>query len=140
MKNEDFVIERTYSAPLKTVWQAITNRDQMAKWYFELKDFKPEVGFEFRFTGGPPEKQYLHICIVTEVIPEKKLSHTWRYDGYEGNSEVTFELFDEGDKTRVRLTHSGLSSFPKLPDFARANFEAGWTAIIGTNLKKFVEA
>jgi hypothetical protein len=52
---------------------------------------------------------------------------------------VTFELFSEGEKTRLRLTHEGIESFPKTPAYARKNFEAGWTAIIGSELKRFVE-
>ena len=72
------------------------------------------VGFEFNFTGGPSEgKQYLHLCKVTEVIPEKKLTYSWRYGGYEGNSFVTFELFAEGNKTELKLTHTSLDTFPK---------------------------
>ena len=134
-----FVIERTYDAPPERVWQAITDRDKMAQWYFKLEAFKPEVGFEFRFEGGPPERTYLHICIITEVVPGEKLSHTWKYDGYEGQSCVTWELFDEGNKTKVRLTHAGLETFPKEPDFAKENFIAGWTHIVGTSLKEFVE-
>ncbi len=74
--------------------------------YFDLAEFKAEVGFEFRFTGGPsPEKQCLHICKIMEVMYEKKLTHSWRYDGYEGNSFVTFELLAQGNQTLLKLTH-----------------------------------
>jgi uncharacterized protein YndB with AHSA1/START domain len=52
---------------------------------------------------------------------------------------VSFDLFAEGSKTRVKLTHEGLETFPKLPAFAKANFAAGWTEIVGTSLKNFVE-
>ena len=48
------------------------NKNEMKKWYFDLAEFKAEVGFKFQFSGGPPEKQYLHLCEVTEIIPEKK--------------------------------------------------------------------
>jgi uncharacterized protein YndB with AHSA1/START domain len=74
-----------------------------------------------------------------EVIPSEKLKYSWRYKGYEGDSFVTFELFDENGKTRVRLTHEGLETFPDIPAFAKENFNMGWTAIIGTSLKEFVE-
>jgi len=139
METAPFVIERTYNAPADKVWQAITDKDKMKQWYFDLKEFKPEVGFEFQFTGGPPEKTYLHLCRITEVIPGKKLTHTWKYDGYAGESFVTFELFAEGDKTRLKLTHAGLETFPAEPDFARNNFEMGWTDIIGRSLKEYLE-
>jgi uncharacterized protein YndB with AHSA1/START domain len=139
IKTEPFVIERTYNAPVDKVWQAITDKNKMKQWYFDLEEFKPEVGFEFRFYGGTEEKQYLHICKITEVIHGKKLTHTWKYDGYPGQSFVTFELFAEGDKTRLKLTHAGLETFPSEPDFARTNFEMGWTDIIGRSLKEYLE-
>ena len=44
-----------------------------------------------------------------------------------------------GDATRLKLTHTGIERFPKTPAYARKNFEAGWTAIIGSELKQFLE-
>ena len=140
MKKNPIVIEHTINAPVAKVWQAITDKNQMKEWYFDLKEFRAEPGFEFQFEGGTKENTYLHLCKITEVIPEKKLSYSWRYDGYEGISFVTFELFAEGDKTRIKLTHEGLETFPASnKDFARENFEAGWTDIIGSSLPKFFE-
>jgi len=140
MKAAPFVIEQTYNAPIEKVWQAITDRDQMEQWYFKLAEFRPEVGFEFQFYGGTEEKSYLHLCKITEVIPGKKLTHSWRYDGYPGDSFVTFELlFDEGEnKTRLKLTHAGLETFPAEPDFDKKNFAAGWTHITGISLKDYL--
>lgn len=141
MENEAYVIEQTYQAPASHVWKAITDKDEMKLWYFDLPEFKPEVGTEFRFMGGPAEdRQYQHICQVTEVIPDQKIAYSWRYDGYEGNTLVTFELFDEGGQTRLKLTHEGLETFPAdNPDFAKENFAEGWTWIIGTSLKEYLQ-
>ena len=134
-----FVIERTYYAPVATVWKALTSRDEMKKWYFDLVEFKPVKGFEFQFEGGRDSRKYFHICKVVEAIPEKKISYSWRYTGYKGNSLVTFELFEENNKTLLRLTHEGLDTFPKdNPDFAKSNFVEGWTHIVGTALKEYL--
>jgi uncharacterized protein YndB with AHSA1/START domain len=140
MKNLPFVIERIYNAPVIAVWNAITSKDEMKQWYFDLAEFKPEVGFRFQFQGGTDIKQYLHICVVMEVIPEKKITYSWKYEGYEGISFVTFELFAEGNKTTLKLSHDGLESFPASnPDLAKKNFVEGWTHITGTALKDFLE-
>jgi uncharacterized protein YndB with AHSA1/START domain len=141
MKTEPLVFERTYEAPIAKVWKAITDKNDMKHWYFDLSEFKPEVGFEFTFVGGDDKKLFLHLCKVVEVIPGKKLKHSWRYDGYEGNSFVTWELFEEGkNRTRVKLTHEGLETFPQdTGDFAKTNFMKGWTSILGTSLLNFVE-
>lgn len=136
---QPIIIERTFKAPVSLVWKAITNKDDMKEWYFDLTEFKAEVGFEFRFTGGTEEKNYLHLCEITEVIENEKLTYSWSYDGYEGKSFVTFELFEEGGSTRVKLTHEGLETFPPITDFAKENFVAGWTEIIGNSLRKFLE-
>jgi uncharacterized protein YndB with AHSA1/START domain len=136
---EAVVIERTFNAPVERVWKALTDVEQMRQWYFDLKKFKPEVGFEFEFVVEHEGMTYDHRCKITEVVPQKKIAYTWRYEGHEGNSLVTFELFADGDKTRLKLTHKGLETFPKTPAYARENFEKGWTQIIGSELKQFVE-
>ena len=141
MEQHPFVIERIYNAPVEKVWKALTDKNQMKEWYFDLKEFTPEVGFEFTFYGqGHKGEQYLHLCKITEVVPFKKLQYTWSYDKYEGNSIVTFELFKVQEQTRLKLTHEGLDSFPSSnPDFAKESFIEGWTYITGTALREFVE-
>ncbi len=139
MKNEPIIIEILLNASVDKVWQALTDNDQMQKWYFKLESFRPEVGFEFRFDGGPDDRVYHHVCKITKVIPGKKLAYSWRYEGYEGLSEVSFELAENDDKTILKLTHSGLDTFPDNPDFAKANFIEGWNQIIGTSLKNYLE-
>ena len=141
MANQPITFSRLLKASPAKVWKAITDRDEMKQWYFDLAEFKAEKGFRFSFTGGPsPEKQYVHLCEITEVIPLKKLVYSWRYEGYEGISYVSFELFPEGDSTKLVLTHSGLESFPAAnTDFAVHNFEEGWNHILHISLKNYLE-
>jgi uncharacterized protein YndB with AHSA1/START domain len=141
-KNESadaVVVERTLNAPVDQVWTALTDVTEMRQWYFDLKEFKPEIGFAFEFVVEHEGNTYHHLCKITEVIPQKKIAYTWRYKGEPGDSLVTFELSLDGEKTTVKVTHTGIKTFPKTPAYARKNFEAGWTAIIGTELKQFVE-
>jgi uncharacterized protein YndB with AHSA1/START domain len=139
MKNEPLVIERTLQAPIDRVWKAITNKDEMKQWYFDLAEFRPEVGFEFQHEAGKEGRLYLHLFKVTEVVPGRRLQYSWQYKGYEGLSYVTFELFAEGDKTRLRLTHEGLETFPaQVADLKRENFFKGWTTIIGEHLPEYL--
>src|SRR5438045_3122814 len=115
---EALMIERTFNAPLARVWKALTNVDEMRVWYFDLKEFKPEVGFEFEFTVEHEGNTYHHLCKITEVVPQKKIAYTWRYAGEEGNSLVTFELFAEGGKTLLKVTHEVLEPSQTLPQSA----------------------
>lgn len=134
------IVERVFDADIALVWRAITEKELMKQWYFDLAEFNVEVGFKFEFMGGPEDGvQYKHLCEITEVIKEQKLTYSWKFDGYEGLSFVTFELFYEGEQTRLKLTHSGIDTFPDTPDFAIHNFQAGWDNIVTNSLKGFLE-
>lgn len=140
MKNDPIVVEQTFNTGIEKVWQALTDKDEMRKWYFDLSEFKPEAGFEFQFAGqGHKGEKYIHLCKITQVIPQKKLQYSWKYENYDGNSLVTFELFEEGERTRLRLTHEGLETFPQSPDFARESFNAGWTELITKSLPEYLK-
>lgn len=139
MKSEPIIIERVYRAPVQRVWSAISDKDEMRRWYFNVSDFKPEVGFEFQFEGHNEGRTFIHLCKVTEVVTGSRLKYSWTYKGYEGLSYVTFELFAEGDMTRLKLTHEGVETFPAGPDFKRENFVGGWTALIGDLLPAYLE-
>ena len=141
MQSSPVIKEVLMEVPVQKVWDAITINDKMKHWYFDLAEFKAEVGFEFQFYGGDEENQYLHLCKITEVVPLKKLAYTWQYENMDVVTVVTFELFpEENNKTLVRLTHEGVDQFPtNLKNFRRESFMEGWNAIIGTMLKDYVE-
>src|SRR6185437_11847940 len=113
------VLEREFNAPSDLVWKSLTDIKLLKQWLPFFPDFKPEVGFETRFKLGPSkDHQYTHICKVLEVVPYKKLTYTWYYEGYKGKSHVTFELFKENERTKVVLTHTITEPFPTdTPDF-----------------------
>jgi len=141
METKPLIVERVYNAPIEKVWKAITDRDQMKAWYFDFEEFKPEVGFKFQFTGGDENVQYLHECEVLVVDPPHKLSYSWRYPDYKGYSVLTWELFEEGKhRTRLKLTHDGLDSFPQdNPNFRIESFTGGWNYFVNEGLVSFVE-
>jgi uncharacterized protein YndB with AHSA1/START domain len=130
-----FIIERTFNAPVARVWAALTDKEEIKRWSFTIASFEPVVGYEFSFWGGTETNGYTHLCQITDVIPERKLAYTWRYENIIGITRVSFELFPEGSKTRLRLTHEGLENLAHAgPDFARTNFMAGWTSILDQGL------
>ncbi len=59
---EPVIVERTFSAPIARVWKALTDVEEMRRWYFDLKEFKAEVGFEFEFTVEHEGVKYCHLC------------------------------------------------------------------------------
>jgi len=141
MNSKSIVIEQEYDASIENVWNALTKKDEMKHWYFNLPEFNAQEGFEFRFYGGKDENnQYLHVCQITEANSPKVLSYSWRYEGYAGNSMVIFELTENNTTTKVRLTHSGIETFEnENSDFAKSEFEAGWNYIMTIALKNYLE-
>ncbi|HEY1870989.1 MAG TPA: SRPBCC family protein [Chitinophagaceae bacterium] len=136
------VLERIFNAPVEKVWQALTDINQMKIWYFpQLDEFKPEEGFETQFIVSNEGKDYPHIWKVKEVHPLRKISLDWKFGGYPGNSLLSFELFPEGNKTRLLLTHEKLETFmpEKHPELSKQNFMLGWKHFMDTGLMEFLE-
>jgi uncharacterized protein YndB with AHSA1/START domain len=135
------IVECDFEATQAEMWDALVNIDKIRKWYFNIAEFSPEVGFEFEFNGGSKAQTYVHKCRITIAEAPRRLAYTWCYENYEGNSFVSFELFEKTKRqTRLKLTHTGLETFPQQADFARESFQAGWEYIINTSLKGFIGA
>ncbi len=141
INNKTISSQHFYNATTLKVWNAISNKNEIRKWGFEIKEFEPVIGFQFQFSGGPsPENQYIHLCKIVEVLHLQKLAYTWAFMGYEGNTIVSFELIEQGEHTILKFSHSGIETFPESnPDFAFANFRTGWEHILNNSLKKYLE-
>lgn len=132
------ILERVYNAPAAKVWSALTDVNKLRQWYFNVTGFEPKVGYKFEFAGEADCVEYLHLCEVTEVKENRKIAYSWTYEGLEGHSVVSWELFPDGDKTKVVITHVGLETFPKNKDFTRESFTGGWTYFLEEALEKFL--
>jgi len=88
MENGQIILQRTYDVPPEQVWEAITGPDQMEEWHLSIDVWK-----------------------VTEVVPGERISYEWRYQGFPGNSRITFELIPDGDATRITVTHKPINLF-----------------------------
>lgn len=145
MQNEEtlaspIVKEVDVAASTQEVWKAITDKNEMKKWYFDLEAFEAVPGFHFTFWGEKDGERFLHHCTITEVVPGKKIAYTWRYDLWPGESLVSFELSGhEQNRTTLKLIHSGLETFPQNEMLKKENFELGWREIIEGSLKKHFE-
>jgi uncharacterized protein YndB with AHSA1/START domain len=143
MRKEDdpIVVEQSFNATTEAVWNAITEIDQMHRWYFDnIPDCKPEVGFETQFSIQNKNRVFLHMWKVIEVILNKRLVYNWKYDSYASDSNVIFEIFEQNNLTTLRLTTQILESFPQdIPEFKRESCDKGWKYFIQNNLKGYLE-
>ncbi len=135
------IVQQLFNTSEETVWAAITELPQMKKWFFEnIPDFQTEIGFSTRFVIRNGDRVFPHLWTITEVIPLKKISYEWKYEGYSGDSLVTFELIGQKEKTRLILTHRVLESFPDdIPEFSRKSCIGGWEYFINLRLKEYLE-
>ena len=138
---DSIIVEQSFYVSKVRLWQAITEHDQMVQWFFEeIPDFKAEPGFETQFNISTGERDFNHLWKITTAVPGEKIVYDWRYEGYDGAGIVTFELFDEGGGSRLRLKAEGTETFPQeIPEFKRESGVAGWEYFIQGNLKQFLE-
>lgn len=134
------VVEETYPVPAPVVWQAITDPSRMREWYFgEIETFAPEVGSATRFNVRLDDRDFWHVWEVREVVPNQKIAYTFNYEGYDGDALVVWELAEIAGQTKLKVTHTGLHTFPQDVDaFAREACEGGWRYFLGDSLKKYL--
>lgn len=134
------VSSAAFDAPVDAVWRAITAPNQMRQWFFaEMTDFEPKVGFETIFTVNCEGNAYPHVWKIIEVVPQQRIVYDWRYQGYPGQSTVTWELGEEGNRTKLVLTHEGIESFPQdNPVFSRESTQGGWDYFVCESLSRFL--
>ena len=139
--HENVTISVKVNAPLDKVWNAITNKEQMKNWYFDVPDFEPKIGNNFSFYGGDENEEYHHFCEIVDLIPNEKLKYSWTYPEISKEKTlVKWELKPENEGTIVTLTHKGLEAFEHLGEnFKIHSFRKGWEDIVGKSLKEFVE-
>lgn len=139
--NAPIVVEQTFEVPVAAVWKAITDKDAMPLWFFEqIADFEPRVGFEAQFTVTVDDLDFVHLWKVVDVVAEQRIAYQWRYEGYPGDSTVTWELFQTPDGTRLQLTHTVHEPFPQNIDaLKRESGLTGWQYLIQESLKAYLD-
>jgi uncharacterized protein YndB with AHSA1/START domain len=139
--DEAIIIEQTFQVSIDQLWNALTELKQMKQWFFEnIEAFEPKVGFETRFIVENEGRVFPHLWKITEVEPGRKISYNWKYEGYAGDSFVTFQLSEQGNFSKLTLTHRVTESFPQdIPEFKRESCEEGWNWFIKQRLKAYLK-
>lgn len=140
MKDQTIIEEIAVNAKIEKVWEAITIPEKMKKWYFEMHNFKLERGNVFYFYE-PNGTNFKHVCKVIDVVPGKRIRHSWSYPEYsKGISILTWKLTAKENVTYIKLSHSGIENFSDAgSDLAYENFKAGWQEIVQKCLPEFLK-
>jgi len=123
------VIDRVFNASPERVFAAFTETAQLAQWYgpegMTAEIFENDVtpGGRYELVMRSAEGEYHLSGAYEEIDPPNKLVMTWKWKTGEITSRVTIELNPEGNKTHLRLTHTG---FAEASDAAAHN--QGWTS------------
>jgi len=126
-------LERLLDAPVETVWRYLTEADLRAQWFMGGTNAEPEREFDLvvNHDGLSDEEvpypagyaQFKGTVWSEKVIrfdPPRLLETTFQGGK---NGTVTYELHPEGGKTRLVLTHGGITSPVGAQDFG-----SGWNS------------
>ena len=134
-------VSQLFDQPPESIWSAMTNHHQMIQWYFpNIPDFKAIKGFKTQFTVENQGRHFLHLWEVLEVQENKRIIYNWKYQDYEGDSNVEFYLSKMADKTLLTVSCHVLQDFAEgIPEFSAESCRAGWQYFIQDSLKKHMD-
>jgi uncharacterized protein YndB with AHSA1/START domain len=110
--------------PRESVWRALTEADELAKWWgpngFTTPSIELDlrVGGGYRFTMQPPEGDPFHLSgEFTEVEPPARLAYTFVWDPPDPDDQETvakLALDDRGDSTELALVQGPFATEERL--------------------------
>ncbi len=134
---DTLTLERVFTAPLELVFDFVTKRENLTRWWGHEGMTLPEEMLDFSRTGAwfsvmksPEGKTYKVSGQVTKVAAPNLVAFTWGWhdetDDRGRESHVMIELSDLGDgKTKLVLSHRDLPD-----DQSRDNHRMGWTSFL----------
>ena len=123
----ELVREIMIDATPETIWPFLTDPTKHLEWMGTVAEIDPRPGGQYRVLV---QGQHQGVGEYVEVVPLQKVKFTFGWD-QEGNpitpgsTTVEISLHPEGDKTLVRLVHSGL------PADAVDDHSGGWDTYLG---------
>lgn len=127
-------LTRTFDATPEDVFDALTEPDELSKWFSPTDDmevfvdkFEARVGGAYRIEMRAKDGD-VHTCIgkIREIDRPNRLAYTWSWEGGEmGDTLVTWQLRDTKKGTELVLTHD---QFPNEEAAERHN--EGWVGCL----------
>ncbi len=126
-------LRRTIDAPVDTVYAAWTDPELLRQWLAPGDAIVVRVMAEVTVGGtflvemrGPDGRRWVTRGQYREVVANRRLVHTWCWDGSDIESLVTVEFEPQSTgSTRLTLTHSRLARAE-----VRDEHERGWLSCI----------
>jgi uncharacterized protein YndB with AHSA1/START domain len=125
-------LQRVLPGARAVVYRALTDPQELAKWWgphgftAASVDFDPRVGGGYRIAMQPPEGELFHLSgEFREVDPPARLAYTFRWDPPTPDDRetlATLSLEDRGEETELLLTQGEFATEER-----RALHEGCWT-------------
>jgi uncharacterized protein YndB with AHSA1/START domain len=125
-------LARRLPASRSAVWKALTDPEELARWWgpkgFTVPwvQFEPRVGEHYRIAMQPPEGDAFHLHGEFRAVdPPSVLTYTFVWDPSDPDDRetlVTLALADRGGETEVELVQGEFATQERL-----ALHDGGWT-------------
>jgi uncharacterized protein YndB with AHSA1/START domain len=117
------------------VFQALTNKEDLERWFVTQAEIERRSGGAIRFEWDP-ESKLVETGKILAYEPPSRFTYTWEARG-SSPTTITFELSAENDGTRLHLTHTGIGEGDDW-DRYYAGISRGWPAHL-KNLTSWLE-
>jgi uncharacterized protein YndB with AHSA1/START domain len=131
------VLATTIEAPPEAVFRALTDADELPRWFPSAAESDPRTGgrFSYRFQFDDASRNHTYAGEYEDVIAVERVRYPWR--GELGETTVELRLAPADGATQVTLSHTGWGEGEEW-DAARAMHEEGWAFFLA-NLKTYLE-
>jgi uncharacterized protein YndB with AHSA1/START domain len=118
-------ISRLYDEPIEDVWDALTNIERIPRWFLPITG-ELRVGGRYQLEGNAGG-------VVERCEPPRAFDATWEFGG--GLSWIEVRLAEEGERTRLTLTHIAQVDDDTWRQFGPGATGIGWDgAVLGLSL------
>ena len=114
----EFSVSKKINAAPEKIFKAWTNAEQLKMWsapgdmIAQKAESDPRVGGRYLLAmKNPAGEIYIAKGEYKEIVENKKLVYTWRWDSWPEetpDSIVSVEFNDNGEQTEITITHSQL--------------------------------
>jgi uncharacterized protein YndB with AHSA1/START domain len=126
------LLDRELKASRAVVYRALTDPEELAKWWGPRDftspsvEFAPRVGDGYRIAMQPPDGELFHLSgEFQEVDPPSRIAYTFRWDPPDADDQetlVTLSLEDLGEGTGIHLIQGEFTTEER-----RALHKDGWS-------------
>lgn len=139
MENIEFMLD--IDSPKEKVWESLTDQQKFRKWWGE-KNLKIQAKMDGEFEESRTNKEGTVIFTrgtVITVVPNHRLSFTWKKDDWDGETLVTFYLLPQNKRTKLYFLHSEWNNLSvKIREEQKSVLQEKWKEKLA-NLKYFLE-